>query len=136
MSGFGELPERERRFPGVGFSTGKPQSTAKPPVSAEYIDGYTRIEVVGTTAKVVVTRNIRRAILQLQNRGAGTIYLSFSNSPGDYLGTAPAVAIELPSGGFYELPPTNGMVICSDLYAVASSADNNLIVTEGLRIIP
>lgn len=130
----GELPWTERRSDEIGWSKGSPSTPATNSPPPTYVEGSTKIEVVGTTSHVVVTRQLRRAYLFFQNRGSGTIWIAFNNSPGDFILASPAIGHELPPGATLEIAPSGLHCVASDVYAVADSPNNNLAITEGVRI--
>lgn len=125
----GELPEKERRFEGTGFSTGNPSTIGKPLPSPDRVLGVSRPVVVSTTSRNILPLNMRRAYLFFQNRGTDSIFLSFGDSvAGD---AAHSNAIEIAPNAVYE-PNTNAQyMLCNDVFALSNTDGQLLVVVEG-----
>lgn len=125
-----EFINREKVIPGVGVSSGKPNSQTKPPKGLAHISGSSQAVTLSTISVKVLPLNKLRAYLLIQNKSPATIYVSM----GTNIDESNFNAIEILAGGNYE-PYTNGRhVIASDVYMKGTTGNQVVAYVEGLFI--
>lgn len=107
------------------------KSTATPrQLPLKQIIGSTNGFVVSNTSQQLLPKNRQRAYLMIQNRSAAAIYVAFNSS----IDVNNFNAIEIASGGFYEIAPSSNHVISSDVFIKGAVGSQNIAYTEGLYV--